>query len=424
MYQLEWVQQRVKAHARAKDSSGSVSVSRTVWLLGITSCLTDISSEMVNGILPLYAVAFLRLSPLQFGIIDGLYQGVSALVRLASGIFADRWLRYKETATFGYAMSAICKLALLFTGSSWPALASVIAIDRTGKGIRTAPRDALITHSSQPESLATSFGVHRAMDAAGALLGPIVAFLILAATPTAFDQVFVVSFAFAVIGAGVLFFFVEPAAPARVANTAAARATFAVVRDALRGTGFGYLVIAASALSLATISDAFIYLTLQQRLDFAWGVFPLLYVATSLFYMLAAVPVGRLADRWGRRYVFLGGYAIIGVVYALLLFPSTGWAGAVAAIACLGVYYAATDGVLMAMAGRMLPSARCATGLAMLTTCTSLAKLLSSVAFGSIWTTDDVGTAVTVFGTALVLAFVTAIIALKRVDERASAENI
>jgi MFS family permease len=423
MYQLEWVQQRVKAHARAKDSTASVSVSRTVWLLGITSCLTDISSEMVNGILPLYAVAFLRLSPLQFGIIDGLYQGVSALVRLASGVLADRWLRYKEAATSGYALSAICKLALLFTGSSWPALASVIAIDRTGKGIRTAPRDALITQSSQPESLATSFGVHRAMDAAGALLGPIVAFLILASTPTAFDQVFVVSFAFAVIGVGVLAFFVEPAA--RAATTAPARAAASSLRDVLRGTGFGYLVLAASALSLATISDAFIYLTLQQRLDFAWGVFPLLYVATSLFYMLAAVPVGRLADRWGRRYVFLGGYAIIGVVYALLLMPSTGWAGAVIAIVCLGVYYAATDGVLMALAGHMLPSVRCATGLALLTTCTSLAKLLSSVAFGSIWTTDDVGTAVTVFGTAMAIAFVIALVALKQVDEQGlRAENI
>lgn len=423
MYQLEWVQQRVKAHARAKDATAG-SVSRTVWLLGITSCLTDISSEMVNGILPLYAVAFLRLSPLQFGIIDGLYQGVSALVRLASGIFADRWLRYKETAVAGYALSAGCKIALLLTGSSWPALASVIALDRTGKGIRTAPRDALITQSSQPATLATSFGVHRAMDAAGALLGPIVAFLILASAPTAFDQVFVVSFAFAIIGVGVLFFFVERAKPALATSSAPARPAMSLVSDALRGTGFGYLVIAASVLSLATISDAFIYLTLQQRLDFAWGVFPLLYVATSLFYMVAAVPVGRLADRWGRRYVFLGGYAIIGVVYALLLFPSTGWVGAVLAIACLGIYYAATDGVLMALAGRMLPSARCATGLAVLTTCTSLAKLLSSVAFGMLWTTDDVGTAVTVFGSALAIAFVIAIVALKRVDERARhAEN-
>jgi MFS family permease len=418
MYQLEWVQQRVKARAGAHDAGRSVSVSRTVWLLGITSCLTDISSEMVNGILPLYAVAFLRLSPLQFGIIDGLYQGVSALVRLASGVLADRWVRYKEAAASGYALSAVCKLALLATGSSWPALASVIALDRTGKGIRTAPRDALITQSSQPESLATSFGVHRAMDAAGALIGPIVAFLILASAPTAFDRVFVISFAFAIIGAGVLVFFVEPTAAAPVVRNQPAPAT-ASLRSILRGTGFGYLVIAASALSLATISDAFIYLTLQQRLDFAWGVFPLLYVATSLFYMLAAVPVGRLADRWGRRYVFLAGYGIIGIVYALLLLPSTGWAGAVLAIACLGLYYAATDGVLMALAGRMLPSTRCATGLAVLTTCTSLAKLLSSVAFGSIWTTDDVGTAVTVFGTALAIALVIAIVAMKRVDEQA-----
>ena len=424
MYQLEWVQQRATAarnQARAQVRLDGVKrpvVSSTVWLLGITSLLTDVSSEMVNGILPLYLVGFLHLSPLQFGVIDGLYQGVSAFVRLAGGLVADRWRRYKETAAAGYALSAICKLGLLTAGASWPAIAGVVALDRTGKGLRTAPRDALITLSSDRATLGTSFGVHRAMDAAGALIGPVVAFLILANAPNAFDLVFVVSFSVAVVGVAVLLLFVEPSR-ARAAATPDAHSprTRDTIREVFRQTGFGFLVLAASLLSLATVSDAFIYLTLQQRLAFAPGVFPLLYVATSLVYMAAAVPAGRLADRFGRRTVFAGGYVLMAAIYLLLLTPSTGPAGAAVAIVALGAYYAATDGVLMALAGRLLPPAACATGLALLTTFTTMSRLLSSLAFGWIWTTRDVGGAISVFGVALIIALGIAIVALRRVNE-------
>ena len=434
MYQLEWVHQfsrgfrrRAAAPAGPAAAPGSIAVeqtearprvSPTVWYLGFTSCLTDISSEMVNGILPLYVVGFLRLTPLQFGVIDGLYQGVSAVLRLAGGVLADRWHRHKEAAAAGYALSAVCKLGLLVTGASWPALASVIALDRTGKGLRTAPRDALITLSSPRTALAASFGVHRALDAAGALIGPIVAFLILAQAPNAFDVVFVTSFSFAIVGLSILLLFVKPLGrtPAVASPAVAAPAPWPGVKVLFDRSAFGYLVLAASALSLATVSDAFIYLALQERLAFSSGVFPLLYVATSLVYMATAVPAGRLADRIGRRTVFVGGYLIMGGVYALLLFPSTGFIGATLAIVGLGAYYAATEGVLMALAGRLLAPAVCATGLAVLTTCTSLARLFSSVLFGSLWTAGDVSAAIGVFGAALAVALVIAIVALSRVE--------
>jgi MFS family permease len=420
MYQLEWVQQRVAARrqppANAATAAPARVVSRTVWLLGLTSCLTDISSEMVNGILPLYLVGFLRFSPLQFGVIDGLYQGVSAVLRLVGGIVADKWQRHKETAAAGYGLSAMCKLALLFTTSSWTAIAGVIALDRTGKGLRTPPRDALITLNSEPGSMATSFGVHRALDAGGALLGPVLAFLILAAAPGAFDVIFVTSFSIAVLGVAVLLLFVTPARTAALPAAARAAAKSAA-QTPLATSPFVALIVAASALSIATMSDAFIYLTLQERLTFSPGVFPLLYVATSLVYMAAAIPAGRLADRFGRRTVFIGGYTMVAVVYAMLLMPGIGIAGAAIAILALGSYYAATDGVLMAIAGRMLPPDRCATGLAVLSTFTSAARLLSSVAFGWVWTTGDVNSAVAVFGVALAIAVLVAVLALRYVDE-------
>jgi hypothetical protein len=192
-------------------------VSRTVWGLGFTSFFTDISSEMVSSVLPIYLVLHLRLNPVAFGVVDGLYQGIGALVRVASAFVADRWHSYKAVAAAGYAISAACKLGLLAVGGLWTALAAVIAVDRTGKGIRTAPRDALISLSSPRRDLARAFGAHRALDAGGAMLGPLASFVLLMWLPGAFDMVFVVSFCTAMIGLGVILCFVEnPAREARV----------------------------------------------------------------------------------------------------------------------------------------------------------------------------------------------------------------
>ena len=410
MYQLDWVLQWGTGRGRRVDSPTRARVSPTVWLLGLTSCLTDISSEMVNSILPLYLVGFLRLSPLHFGVIDGLYHGVSAILRILGGVIADRWRRYKETAIVGYGLSAICKLGLLATANSWTAIATVVALDRTGKGLRTAPRDAMITLTSRPDVLGNSFGVHRALDAAGALLGPIVAFVILSVAAEAFDVVFVASFGVAVMGLGVLVLFVNPPLTQPVQISPAKETASGI--PLLLAPGFGRLVVAMAALSLATMSDAFIYLALQQRLAFPPTVFPLLYVATSLIFVVAAVPAGRIADRIGRRAVLLAGYAMLGLVYVVLLLPATGMMGVVIGITGLGLYYAATDGVLMAIAGSLLPADRCATGFAVLTTGTSVARLASSIAFGWLWTVGDVTAAVRVFGIALLLAILVAAVIL------------
>ena len=209
---------------------------RTVWLLGLVSCFTDISSEMISSILPVYLFVHLQLSPVQFGLIDGLYQGVTAVARLASGIVADRWRRYKLVATIGYALSAVCKLGLLATGSAWSVFAAVLSADRLGKGIRTAPRDALISLTTRPQDLASAFGVHRAMDTAGVLVGPLLAYWILASMPGRFDAIFVISFAAALIGIAVLVLLVDDRRGSRrrardVACPSIFRACCAIVRS-------------------------------------------------------------------------------------------------------------------------------------------------------------------------------------------------
>jgi MFS family permease len=131
-------------------------LSPTVWALGFTSLFTDISSEMVSSILPIYLVLYMGMSPLMFGVVDGIYQGAAAIVRVVAGVVADRWNRHKEVATWGYGLSAACRLLILAAGNAWGSIAGIIALDRVGKGIRTAPRDALIAQRSRSTELATA----------------------------------------------------------------------------------------------------------------------------------------------------------------------------------------------------------------------------------------------------------------------------
>jgi MFS family permease len=398
-------------------------VSRTVVLLGLVSLFTDISAEMVATVLPLYLVFNLGLSPLQFGAVDGVYQGAAALVRVAGGFVGDRWRRYKEVAAVGYGVSAVCKLAFLPVGAAWTALTWIVFIDRTGKGIRTAPRDALISLSTPRERLGTAFGVHRALDTAGAMIGPLLAFTMLTFIVGAFDAIFVVSFCLAVIGFGILVTFVRnpkassaPATgdPEEEGERASLRSAAALLLD----RHFRTLVLIGSGLALATVSDGFVYLTLQRRLDFDPTYLPLLYVGTALAYMLLAIPAGRLADAVGRGRVFLAGYGLLVLGYASLLLPTAGIGQLFVYLFLFGAFFAATDGVLMALASAVVPEHLRASGLSLLVSATSLARLLSSVLFGALWTAFGVDVAVGCFAGALAVAIPLAAAMLARAQGR------
>ena len=411
MYRIESSGALVRAHRALTQRRVRPRVSRTVLLLGLCSLLTDISSEMVATVLPLYLVTTLGFTPFMYGIVDGLYQGAAAFVRLAGGYVGDRRRKHKGVATLGYGLSAVCKLALAAVGSAFGAITAIVMVDRAGKGLRTAPRDAMISLSSRPEDLGTNFGVHRALDTTGALLGPLVAFGLLALAPLAFDMLFIVSFCFAVAGVGVLVLLVrEPARePVAAPEPVRLRAAFGL----LRGGRFRALFVAATALGLATTSDAFVYLTLQQELELDPTLFPLLFTGTALTFMLLAAPVGRLADRVGRGRVMLAGYALLLGVYVVLLGPSTGVAGMLVALFMLGAYYAATDGVIMAFGAGHIPEHLQGSGLALLGTAVSTSRLLASVLFGALWTLFSVQAALAVFAGGLVLAMIVAAFALK-----------
>jgi MFS family permease len=386
--------------------------SRTVVLLGLTSLFTDISSEMVATVLPLYLVYTHGFSPLQFGLVDGLYQGASALVRVGSGFLADRRRRYKEVAVVGYGLSALCRIGLVFGGTGLTAIGGIVLADRTGKGIRTAPRDALISLSSRRESLGVAFGVHRALDTTGAMLGPLLAFAILAAAPLAFRSLFLVSFCFAIVGLAILVLFVDRQ-PARAPAPDAPAPSLRAAAGLLGHRRFRALVLAGGALGLTTASDAFVYLGLREHVDIDVSLFPLLFTGTAVVFMLLAVPVGRLADRVGRGRVFLGGYGLLLGVYGLVL-VGAGTLGVLVAIALLGVFYAATDGVLAALGSAVLPDELQGSGLALLATATGLAQLLASVVLGALWTAFDARTAFVLFASGLVLTLAAAAVVLAR----------
>jgi MFS family permease len=304
------------------------------------------------------------------------------------------------------------RLGLLLVGGSWPGLVGLVLLDRMGKGVRTAPRDAMISLSTPSPHLGAAFGAHRSLDMVGAMTGPVLAFAVLAAVPGGYDAVFVVSLCAGLIGLGVITLLVREPVPASRATASAGtlRSAVGLVRD----RRFAALLVAASALGAATLSDGFVYLALQDRIGFPIGLFPLLYVATSLVFLVLALPMGRLADKVGRLPVFLGGHVLLLAVYAMLFGSGSGAMWAVCAIVLFGAYYAATDGVLVAMAGAVLPERMRGSGLAMLGTATSLARLASSILFGLLWAALDVRTAVLAFGAALVVALAVALATLVR----------
>jgi MFS family permease len=318
---------------------------------------------------------------------------------------ADRWRRYKLVATLGYGLSAICKLGLLVTGNTWTAVAAMLSADRLGKGIRTAPRDALISLATRPQDLGSAFGVHRALDTVGVLVGPLLAFWILSSMPNRFDAVFIVSFAIALIGIAALVLLIDD----RTGDAPPGRHLTVDLPGLLRNRPFVAITAVAALTSFVVVSDAFLYLLLQWKRGSGAETIPLLYAGTATSYLLLAAPLGRLADRIGRVAVFLLGQGCMVLVYAGVAVLDVGLWTLALVLLLHGAYYAATDGVIAALISGSTPSEVRASGLAALNTATSLTRLAGSILVGVIWSWRGPGTVVTL---ALIAAVVTAIVSV------------
>lgn len=393
-------------------------VAPVVITLGFVSLLTDISSESVSAILPVYLTGVLGLSALAYGFVDGLYQGVSAVVRIGAGMASDRTDHPKWVAVAGYGLSCVARVFLPFAGGL-AAISGVVTADRIGKGVRSAPRDAMIASATPTDDLGHAFGVHRALDTVGAAAGPLIAFLVLWAVPGGYTTVMVVSLAAAATGVALLLLLVPDQRPRRMAAAAAGEEAAAAPRVRWRDVTDPRLVRFLSmvgVLGLLTVSDGFLYLALFERGGFEATWFPLLFVGTNVAYLALAVPIGRLADRVGRGRVLVAGHVALVGAYGCALLPGGGLALVVGSLLFLGTFYAATDGVTAAIAARLVAPGVRASGIASAQTVVALSRLVSSTAFGALWFTLGPQPALMLMGGLLVVAIVAAFPVMTRLD--------
>lgn len=387
--------------------------------IGATSLITDLSSEMVAAVIPLFLTAQVGLGVAAFGLFDGAYQAATILLRLWGAGIADRTRRHKQVAVAGYGISAGARVGLALAAvAAVPAL----LIDRVGKGLRAAPRDALISMSAPPTVTATAFGIHRTMDTIGALGGPLLAFGILAVTADAFDAVFTASAMIGLAGLAVVVLTVDPHPPYTGTaghdtpghDTPAAKPSWLTeTRSVLAVPGLKRLAVTAGGLAAVSVSDAFVYLVIADQADMDPKLFPLLFAGTALAYLSLAVPFGRAADRYGAKKVFLAGHAALIFVYLTVAAADLTAVTVAVVVAVGGAYWAATDGVTSALATKAAPARHRAAAIAVVSVAVAVGRFVSSVAFGAAWTTWGPTAAFALFAAALAVALLAAAIALR-----------
>ena len=367
-----------------------------VWGLGIVSLLTDASTEMVGTALPLYLSTWLRVGPVALASVDAIQQIMTAVMRLGTSLVADRTRRHRAVASVGYTVSAMSKVLLAFGVPTTTIVAGSVAVDRFGKGIRTGPRDALITAGTPARRLGAAFGVHRALDAVGAFIGPLLTYLILRSTNgTGFHAVFAVAALVGVLGVLALVLLVpatpEPDQP--VYNTTR------TIHPPLR------LLMLAGLIGCCTIGDALVLIVLLRSASLSNSTYPLLAVAASLVFAVLAGPFGRLADRVRPIRVYLAGTAVLATTYlAVGRQLPTSQGIVLLVLAAIGVSYAATDGVLAALVARVSEGRTAATAQASVQTATALGRASGSAMFGVLWARSGPAAAFRAFGVALLIA--------------------
>jgi len=361
-----------------------------IWVVTATSFLTDVSSEMLVYFIPLFLSNVLGVRTAVIGLIDGVAETTASLLKIYSGALSDRLGQRKWLAVLGYALSTIAKPFLYFA-NSWGWVLGVRFADRTGKGIRTAPRDALVAASTEADSRGLAFGLHRAGDTAGAFLGIGIAALIIWLTQA--NQALLSRAAFQ---AAVLVSIV-PAALAVIVLAVGAKEVKKnpVEAEAGRGAGkrrarfadldrrFQSFLLAVVLFTLGNSSDSFIVLRAQERGLSALQTMFMLMTFTAV-YTLFSGPLGALSDRIGRRRLMVGGWLAYGLVYLGLAVSQTGWQ-VWALFGVYGLYYAATEGTAKALVADLVPDAQRGTAYGLFNAAIGLTALPASVIAGLLW---------------------------------------
>lgn len=353
-------------------------IRRDVVVLGFVSLLTDVSSEMLYPIIPLYLTAVLHAPMSVVGLIEGLAESTASLLKLASGVASDRYGRRRPFVMWGYGLSAASK-PLLALASSWPLLLVVRLIDRTGKGIRGPARDAMIAAATPAEDRGRAFGLHRALDTVGATVGPLIALVAIGALGLGYRTVFLLATVPA-IGGVLLLRFVGRDRSAAPAPSLQSNHTSAKSRDPRL---YAFLVV-VGVFSLGNSSNVFLLLRARDLGYSETGVIGL-YVLYNLIFAVAATPAGLLSDRIGRRRVLQAAFAVAAVVYGGFALASSHLAIAVL-MALYGLFAAANAGASRAYVASLAGSEQRATVLGMYQMVTSALLLVASTVAGLLWT--------------------------------------
>ena len=349
---------------------------RTVWLIGLISLVNDSASEMLYPLIPLYLASVLMAGPRALGIIEGIAEATASLLKLFSGVIVDRTRRAKPWIVFGYGLAGLGRPLIAFV-SSWPWLLVIRFADRVGKGLRSSPRDALLAASVQAERRGLAFGLHRAMDNAGAVIGPLVASLLLAAQVPLHD-IFLWSIVPAVLCLALALAIREPAAEV----TAATKPFDWRLRD-MPPLFKRYLAVVA-LFTLGNSSNMFLLLRARE-LGVAEATIPLLWAAVAMVATVFSTPLSALSDRFGRMHLLVGGYVAYGLFYlalgsmahdGLLLFALFGF---------YGLFMAATEGVEKALVADLAPAERRWTAFGWFNLTAGVMLLPASLVFGWLW---------------------------------------
>jgi MFS family permease len=354
-----------------------------VWVLGFVSMLMDISSEMVHSLLPLFMVTVLGASALTIGLIEGLAEATALIVKVFSGVLSDYLGKRKGLAVFGYALGALTKPLFALAPATGMVLTARL-LDRVGKGVRGAPRDALVADMAPPQLRGAAFGLRQSLDTVGAFLGPLIAVALMLLWANDFRAVFWVAVVPGLMAVVLLLVGVrEPPHPA------AERRVNPITRLNLARLSPAYrrVVIIGAVFTLARFSEAFLVLRAQQS-GIPLALVPLVMVAMNLVYALSAYPFGKLSDGMSHGKLLAAGLVVL-VAADLALAAGTGWPWLLLGVVLWGLHMGMTQGLLAAMVADTAPADLRGTAYGVFNLVSGLAMLLASVVAGLLW--DQVG---------------------------------
>ena len=353
-----------------------------IWVLGGVSLLMDVSSEMIHSLLPLFMVGTLGVSVFWVGLIEGLAEATALMIKVFSGAFSD-WLgRRKGLALAGYALGALSKPLFAVAGGIG-LLVTARLIDRVGKGIRGAPRDALVADLTPPDQRGAAFGLRQSLDTVGAFAGPLLAAGLMLLWANDFRAVFWVAVIPAVAAVALLWFGVKEPPPLPL--PAGDRRGNPISRAAMRQLppAYWWVVVIGGLFTLARFSEAFLVLRAEQT-GIVLAAVPLMLVAMNAVYALSAYPFGRLADKWSHRRLLVLGLAVL-IAADLVLAASSHWVSVLGGMLLWGLHMGMTQGLLATMVADTAPATLRGTAFGLFNLVSGVAMLLASLLAGLLW---------------------------------------